>query len=173
MLPKQHIVQGRCRALAKRALAKTLARLPSRRTQALLLKLPRHSSPDSGKKGGAVIVRRPRQAIRLRNRIAIEVHAASFKSTRGYTVVAGLIDELAFWESDENSAEPDVEIINAIRPGMATIPGAMLLCASTKSAAPQARRARRSLRRAGLKRPAPPSSCRLGKLTARSERSRK
>jgi len=120
VLPKQHIVQGRCRALAKRALAKTLARLPSRRTQALLLKLPRHSSPDSGKKGGAVIVRRPRQAIRLRNRIAIEVHAASFKSTRGYTVVAGLIDELAFWESDENSAEPDVEIINAIRPGMAT-----------------------------------------------------
>src|SRR5262249_53691889 len=40
------------------------------------------------------------------------------------------------WESDENSAEPDVEIINAIRPGMATVPHAMLLCASS----PHARR---------------------------------
>src|SRR5262249_23163632 len=32
--------------------------------------------------------------------------------------------------------EPDVEVINAIKPGMATIPGAMLLCASS----PHARR---------------------------------
>ena len=46
------------------------------------------------------------------------------------------LDEIAIWESDETSAEPDVEIIKAIRPGMATIPGAMLLCASS----PHARR---------------------------------
>ena len=52
--------------------------------------------------------------------------------------MAGVVplDEIAIWESDETSAEPDVEIIKAIRPGMATIPGAMLLCASS----PHARR---------------------------------
>jgi hypothetical protein len=38
-----------------------------------------------------------------------------------------LCDEIAFWPTDENSADPDYEIINALKPGMATIPGAMLL----------------------------------------------
>jgi hypothetical protein len=47
-----------------------------------------------------------------------------------------LLDEVAIWETDERSAEPDVEVINAIKPGMATFPGAMLLCASS----PHARR---------------------------------
>ena len=70
------------------------------------------------------------ERVDLRNRVTIEVHTASFRSTRGYTLIAGLLDELAFWSGDE-SAEPDVEVINALRPGMATVPGAMLLCASS------------------------------------------
>ena len=84
----------------------------------------------------SVLEEETNEAIRLRNRIVIEIHAASYRSTRGYTVIAALLDEIAIWESDETSAEPDVEIINAIRPGMATIPSAMLLCASS----PHARR---------------------------------
>jgi hypothetical protein len=66
----------------------------------------------------------------LRNRIRIEVHTASYRSTRGYTIVAALCDEMAFWPTD-NAANPDYEILTAIRPGMATIPEAMLLCASS------------------------------------------
>jgi hypothetical protein len=57
-------------------------------------------------------------------------------ATRGYTIVAALLDEVAIWETDETSAEPDVEVINAIKPGMATVPGSVLLCASS----PHARR---------------------------------
>ncbi len=72
-----------------------------------------------------------RESITLKGGIVIEVHTASFRSTRGYSIVAALLDELAFWEIDETSAEPDVEVINAIKPGMATIPEAMLLCASS------------------------------------------
>jgi hypothetical protein len=45
-------------------------------------------------------------------------------------VISALLDELAFWPTDD-AAEPDVEIINAIRPAMSTIPNAMLLCASS------------------------------------------
>ncbi|HKD75032.1 MAG TPA: hypothetical protein VKB76_06030, partial [Ktedonobacterales bacterium] len=71
----------------------------------------------------------------LNNATTIEVHIASFKTTRGYTIVAALCDEIAFWPHDD-AAEPDYEILNALRPGMATIPGAMLLCASS----PYARR---------------------------------
>jgi hypothetical protein len=59
----------------------------------------------------------------------IEVHTASFRAVRGYTVVACIADEVAFWRSDE-SANPDVEIPNGLRPGMATVPGALLLCIS-------------------------------------------
>ncbi|WP_292522910.1 terminase family protein [Methyloceanibacter sp.] len=75
------------------------------------------------------------ETIELANSVCIEVHTASWRTTRGYTVVAGLCDELAFWRADD-SANPDTEILNAIRPAMATIPGALLLCASS----PYARR---------------------------------
>ena len=75
-----------------------------------------------------------RESISLRNRIVIEIHAASFRSTRGYSIVAALLDEIAYWPTDEHSAEPDVEVINAIKPAMATIPGSMLLCASSPHA---------------------------------------
>ena len=61
----------------------------------------------------------------------IEIHTASFRSTRGYTVIAALLDEVAFWEVDADAAQPDAEVIGAIRPAMATIPNAMLLCASS------------------------------------------
>ena len=75
-----------------------------------------------------------RESITLRNRIVIEVHTASFRSTRGYTCVAALLDEVAYWPVDESAAEVDVEVLNAIRPSMATIPGAMLLAASSPHA---------------------------------------
>jgi hypothetical protein len=67
--------------------------------------------------------------------VTIEVASASYRSVRGYTIVAALCDELAFWPT-ENTTDPDYEILDALRPGMATIPGAMLLCASS----PYARR---------------------------------
>jgi hypothetical protein len=72
----------------------------------------------------------------LDNGVAIEVGTASFRTTRGYTIVAALCDEIAFWYTEEDAAEPDYEVLNALRPGMATIPNAMLLCASS----PYARR---------------------------------
>lgn len=74
--------------------------------------------------------------IELTNNIAIEVQTASFRSVRGHTVIAGLCDELGFWRTDEGSANPDGEILAALRPAMSTVPGAMLLCASS----PYARR---------------------------------
>ena len=74
------------------------------------------------------------ETVRLRNRVVIEVHTASFRTTRGYSIVAALCDEIAYWPTDEESAEPDAEVLNALRPGMATIPEAILLCASSPHA---------------------------------------
>jgi hypothetical protein len=67
----------------------------------------------------------------LNNNIVIEIQTASFRSIRGYTVIAGLLDEIAFFRSDEQFANPDAAIIQALRPAMATIPGAFLLAASS------------------------------------------
>ena len=82
------------------------------------------------------------ESVDLSNRVTIEVHTASFRTVRGYTVIAALLDELAFWRTDE-SANPDTEILAALRPAMATVPGAMLLCASSPYARPPCRPARR------------------------------
>jgi hypothetical protein len=49
---------------------------------------------------------------------------------RDYAIVAALVDEIAFLPTDD-SAVPDYELINAIGPGMAQFPNAMLLCASS------------------------------------------
>jgi hypothetical protein len=70
------------------------------------------------------------ERVNLKNGVTIEIQTASFRGARGYTTVAALADEIAFWRS-EDSANPDHEIIRAIRPGMATIPNSMLLCLSS------------------------------------------
>jgi hypothetical protein len=77
-----------------------------------------------------------RESVVLRNRITVEVHTASYRTVRGYSIVAALCDELAYWPIDELASDPDVEVIAALRPAMATIPDAILLCASS----PHARR---------------------------------
>jgi hypothetical protein len=68
--------------------------------------------------------------VTLNNRVVIEVATASFRVTRGYTFAAVLADELAFWRSDD-SANPDTEIMTALKPGLSSIPDSMLLKASS------------------------------------------
>lgn len=77
-----------------------------------------------------LIVRETRESVELSNRVIIEVHTASFRTVRGYTIAAVVCDEIAFWPN-EDSSEPDKEILDALRPAMATIPGARLLCISS------------------------------------------
>jgi hypothetical protein len=78
-----------------------------------------------------LIERETNDSLDLANGVTIEILTASFRTVRGYTLIACLADEIAFWSSDEHGANPDKEIIAAIRPAMSTIPGAMLLCASS------------------------------------------
>lgn len=77
-----------------------------------------------------------KESIDLANGITIEIHTASFKAVRGYTVVAAVLDEIAFWPTDDAAANPDTEILAALRPAMATIPDALLIALSS----PYARR---------------------------------
>jgi hypothetical protein len=77
-----------------------------------------------------MIERETADSFDLSNSVAIEVATASFRTTRGYAICACCLDELAFFRTDD-AAEPDYEILSAIRPGMAQFPNAMLLCASS------------------------------------------
>jgi hypothetical protein len=82
-----------------------------------------------------MIERETSESFDLGNAVSIEVATASYRTTRGYTIAAALCDEIAFWPS-EDAADPDYQVLDALRPGMATIPGGMLLAASS----PYARR---------------------------------
>ena len=70
------------------------------------------------------------EGIELTNNVVIEIHTSNFRAVRGYTVVAAICDEIAFWRS-EDSANPDKEIITALRPAMLTIPNSLLIALSS------------------------------------------
>lgn len=72
------------------------------------------------------IERETQEAIWLTNGLCIEIHTCSFRSLRGYTCVGAACDEIAFWD-DEDSANPDHEVLIALRAAMASVPEAMLI----------------------------------------------
>lgn len=60
---------------------------------------------------------------------AIEVRAASVAGLRGPTYIGVLGDEVAFWK-DEDSSNPDSEVLEAVRPALSTTGGPLLLFSS-------------------------------------------
>ena len=73
-----------------------------------------------------LIARETTESITLTNGAVIEIHTCSFKSLRGYTVIGAACDEIAFWD-DEDSANPDHEVLVALRAAMASVPEALLV----------------------------------------------
>lgn len=69
------------------------------------------------------------RTLRLTNRIIIEVRASDFRRLRGLTLVEVVCDEVAFFLSDD-SANPDTEILAAVRPGLATTNGQLVMISS-------------------------------------------
>ena len=61
--------------------------------------------------------------------IDIQVRPASFRTIRGITAIAAIADEIAFWRSDD-SANPDREILKALRPSLATTGGPLIAISS-------------------------------------------
>src|SRR5262245_34301931 len=82
-----------------------------------------------------LIANRTQDALELTNGISIEVRPVSFRKLRGPTYVAVIADELAFWYVDAVYANPDIEVLNAVEPGLATTGGPLILASS-----PHARR---------------------------------
>ncbi|WP_158222430.1 hypothetical protein, partial [Tamilnaduibacter salinus] len=75
-----------------------------------------------------LVVREGTEFIDLANRCTIEIMTATHRGTRGYTAACVIADEIAFWHSD--GANPDTEIINAVRPSLATLDGKLIALSS-------------------------------------------
>ena len=117
-----HLAPGEVPTIGVLAADRKQARTVFRYTLGLLQKVPLLAGEIADETADTIM---------LRNGTAIEIGTASLRSSRGYTYAAVIADESAFWRSDETSANPDSEIFRALRPGMATIPGAILLNASS------------------------------------------
>jgi Phage Terminase len=61
----------------------------------------------------------------LRNGVVIAVHSNSFRTVRGRTLIACIMDEIAYWR-DESSATPDIETYRAVLPALATTNGLLI-----------------------------------------------
>ena len=68
----------------------------------------------------SLIVRETQDGFELANGIDISVGTADYRTIRGRTVLLCVMNELAFWR-DENSANPDKEILRAALPAMASL----------------------------------------------------
>jgi len=71
-----------------------------------------------------------KETITLRNKVTIEIKTNSYRSIRGFTCLAAILEETAFWRSDM-TANPDREVVNALRPALGTIPESLLISIST------------------------------------------
>jgi hypothetical protein len=74
--------------------------------------------------------------IELKGNVVIEVVTRSYRTVRGRSVCVAVLDELAFWR-DDDSANPDAEVLNAIRASMATFGSDAMVIAGSS---PYARR---------------------------------
>lgn len=118
---REHLAAGERATCALIATDRQQARVAMRYVRGFL-----HSIPLLA----GTVERETAESIDLTNGTTIEVHTASLRSTRGYTLACVIADEVAFWR-DESSANPADEILAALRPGLATIPGAPLVAVSS------------------------------------------
>ena len=52
-------------------------------------------------------------SVEFENEVIIEIQTGSYRTTRGYTVVTAICDEIAYWYTDQRAVNGDKEIIRA------------------------------------------------------------
>lgn len=75
-----------------------------------------------------MVIRDNQESIELVNRCVIEIMTATHRGSRGYSAACVICDEIAFWMSE--GANPDTEVLNAIRPSLGTLGGKLIALSS-------------------------------------------
>lgn len=79
----------------------------------------------------AEVISQTKSSFQLRNNTRIEILAGDFRTIRGYTLLAAIIDEVAFFGLDDDSKiKSDTELIRAIKPSLATVGGKLIAISS-------------------------------------------
>ena len=81
---------------------------------------------DSSPVLAGMVQKRATESIELNNRITVEVSTSNFRAIRGRTLLAVIMDEVAFFKDIETSAANDKEIYRAAVPGLATTGGMLI-----------------------------------------------
>jgi hypothetical protein len=81
----------------------------------------------------AMVQRETASGFELNNGVDIAIATNSYRAVRGRTLLLAVLDECAFYR-DERSATPDEETYRAVAPGLARMPGSMLIGISTPHA---------------------------------------
>lgn len=69
------------------------------------------------------------EGLEFAHRTRLEVATASYRTVRGRTLAGGIVDESSFLRADD-SALPDKELVRALRPGLLTLHGLLLVISS-------------------------------------------
>jgi hypothetical protein len=77
-----------------------------------------------------LVARETEDGVELTNGVEIIIGTNSFRSVRGRTLACAIFDEASFWRSEE-STNSDVEIYNAVLPGLVTLPSSLLVTITT------------------------------------------
>src|SRR5260221_11494625 len=78
-----------------------------------------------------MVTERTKESLTLSNGVRLQVSTSDYRTVRGFTVLACLADEIAFWRSSDDSPNADSEVLAAVRPAMSTVPHALLLALSS------------------------------------------
>jgi hypothetical protein len=73
-----------------------------------------------------MLTRETKNGFELSNQVEVCIATNSFRSIRGRGILMAVLDEVAFWK-DEKSSTPDEELYTALLPGLARVPGSMLI----------------------------------------------
>jgi hypothetical protein len=77
----------------------------------------------------ALIQNETAECISLTTGVDLQIQTCSSKSSRGHSGLAVILDEVAFFRSDESS-DPDTDLVNAIMPTLATTDGPLIAISS-------------------------------------------
>src|SRR5439155_16441026 len=66
-----------------------------------------------------------RDSIEFRTGAVVRIVTASWRTSRGVTMLDALLEECAFYRS-EDTANPDEEVLAALRPALLSVPGARI-----------------------------------------------
>ena len=90
---------------------------------------------NSSKQLKRMILSQTKSQIQLSNCVDIEIVTSNYRYVRGFSCVAAVADEVSFWWLDSESANADKAVLNALRPGLARVPGSILFVISSPHAA--------------------------------------